>query len=1234
MRAGRRGSLQGERGQGIALDSVIRGPIDRAPRHGSAPVTMDPPSLDTAIQHALAGLYPPFEATAPTILGQVFRLLDSDFQGDGLSFLLDFLIPAKRLCEQVREAACAPYSHCLFLHEGWPLCLRDEVVVHLAPLNPLLLRQGDFYLQVEPREEQSACIMITCLSLDLRTVNKKPVPESAYPGLFTQEWLEAINNDFEGSPLRNCLVASEHGVVPVPWTKITSPEFVDARPQAMDVLSPACGSLQLEALDVSSSPGPHQARSPGTQEFLAQSMAEGKGRTHRHKYPGLIKVEQARPGEVALRMNSVASQDLEGDYVALLDFPRESRAECPRQGVGTASGCTPGALEELSGTEEIPLSQRMPPDPEVSEEPSLEKWAKPASSEGEPCILGLRRKTNRKASTHDPEWQPQGPYVNVLDNPLNDAWSLGAGVSEEPATSKTEGPLGHPETVGQLRPGPRRASSPRLSPASPAAPVSRTKMEKKTKQGNRRLLKPMACSSQNTSPSGSPTPGLKFSFLKGQRQTPGPPEKASLQHDGPWKVLCSLYASKPTRAKSAVKAGTTQTRTSGSAADSGPLTEEKADFPEASAGPPERGPALDEAPSGPEPKIGAVGVEVFHSRIACLPGGRDRAGRPLLLVSTTEGAWEAPWCTAPEVTKLLSYLCSVPRSEDAAKGLVVVIDASKQPLHPGLVRALQATQVLLPASIGAILLLGDKEAALQLQALPDVQVEMLTSLKALSYHVDPNQLPEALEGPFPYCHSEWVQFFQKMDPFLAALRQASSLLQASIEEFEKGDPPGGVQEATRCLSKSKELMEAVLKDPGLLSLQQEGGATLARLQREASRLDFNPDVRNHLAEAAALYSLVDEQLHVLVTASNHLLGKLELRVRLGRLEAAIQQVSDWMEQEGSQCLQMLTPKDGSVETVEKAQAEFEDFFLQAAAQYRRGLELSKQAAQLGAAAQGSREGGRTESPELAAFSSTQRTFQAKLTHFYMAAERQRTDLETLLHLHRFFKKMTWFHMDCQDLMTQLQLGKTQRASPRDQRRLHRYLQRLEAEFPPEKLSAMGLQVASLSRPSLGQDLWGEAQARHQEIRTLLKKALAHCPCPAAASAHSARPERRGVAAKGQGLNEELTSKGRWDLLLQDSPGGDPLPKSCWPLWATRARQNTSFQAGPAPQGAGEADEGRGLHELPHPAPEPFPAPLLFWQKLHKQGWVPHSTGGSFSSEGTDSQTSLEDSPQTSPPASL
>nr|XP_055121160.1 uncharacterized protein KIAA1755 homolog isoform X2 [Symphalangus syndactylus] len=851
---------------------------------------MDPPSLDTAIQHALAGLYPPFEATAPTVLGQVFRLLDSGFQGDGLSFLLDFLIPAKRLCEQVREAACAPYSHCLFLHEGWPLCLRDEVVVHLAPLNPLLLRQGDFYLQVEPREEQSVCIMIKCLSLDLHTVDKKPVPEPAYPILFTQEWLEAINSDFEGSPLHNCLVASENGIAPVPWTKITSPEFVDDRPQVVNALGQAWGPLPLEALDLSSPQELHQASSPDNQVLLAQSLA---------------------------------------------------------------------------------------------------------------------------------------------------------------------------------------------------------------------------------------------------------------------------------------KTGTTQTKTSGPAAASSPLTEEKPAFPEASAGSPERGPTLEEEPPRPEPRIGALGVKVFRSRIACLPGGRDRAGRPLLLVSTTEGAWEAPWCTVSEVTKLLSYLCTIPRPEDKAKGLAVLIDARKQPPQPGLVGALQATQ--------------------------------------------------------------------KLDPFLADLHQASSLLQASIEEFKKADPPGGMQEATRCLSKSKELMEAVLRDPGLLGLQREGGATLARLQRDASKLDFSPDVRSHLAAATALYSLVDEKLHVLVTASNSLLGKLELRVRLGRLEAAIHQVSDWMEQEGGRCLQMLTPKDGSLETVEKAHAEFENFFLQAAAQYRQGLELSKQAAQLGATAGGAGEAEGAEFPELAAFASTQRAFQAKLTHFYMAAERQRTDLETLLHLHRFCKRMTWFHMDCQDLMAQLRLDKTSRVSPGDQRRLHRYLQRLASEFPAEKLAAVGLQVASLSRADLGQELWEEARIRHEEIRMLLEKALTHSSCPEAPTAHSARPERRGVAAKGQSLSVEVASKGRWDQPPLDSLGMDHLPKSYWPPGPPRGEQNRTFQAGSPPQEAGraaEAEDGKGSHKLPDPAREHSLATTFFRQQPPRQSQVPRPTGGSFSSEGTDSQTSLEDSPQTSPLASL
>ncbi|KAG8517839.1 hypothetical protein J0S82_020500, partial [Galemys pyrenaicus] len=1183
----------------------------------------DPPSLDTAIQHALAGLYPPFEATAPTVLAQVFRLLDSDFHGDGLHFLLDFLIPAKRLCERVREAACAPYAHCLFLHEGWPLCLRDEVVVHLAPLNPLLLRQGDFYLQVEPQEEQAVCIMVKCLTSDLRTVDAKPVPASSYPTLFTQAWLEAINSDFEGSPLHNCLVASEDGVAPVPWTKITSPEFVDDRPQAPNALSPAWGSLQLEALDLSCPQELQQGRPLGGQELLARSLTKGRSRTYGNKYPGLIKVEQGTPGEVAFSLDAVVSQDLEGEYVALLDFSQESRGRSPRGEVETSSACPVGALKLLHGTKESPVSQRTRPSSGAPGKPSTEKESCWKAASSEEALLGLRRKDTQKAPAHDSELQPQEPCLSALENPTRCSCTSGleTSVLEAPAVSVMQGPLGDPDNVAQLRPGPQHTSPPGLCPASP---VPEAAVEEKPDEGNGRLSKPMAGPSPSTS-SRPPTPVLRFSLWRGQKQAPECPERASLPQEGPCPALCS---SKVDRAKRLGR---------------GKMTPAQLD----------KGAALEmhraarwHWESGRDRWTGSVsGIErpgwhsverfkVLTASIISPPGSRDRTGRPLLLVSTKEEAWGAPWCTPTEVTKLFSYLCTIPRSEDTTRGLAVVIDARKQRPKPGLLSAFQATQALLPASIHALLFLGEKEAALELEKLPAIQVEVLTSLKTLSHHVDPSQLPRALEGSFPYCHGEWVQFFQKLDPFLADLRQASSLLQASIKEFEKGNPPGGVQEASRCLSKSKELMEAVLRDPGLLRLQREGGATLARLQQEASKLDSNPDIRSHLAEATALYSLVDEQLHVLVTASNHLLGRLELRIRLGRLEAAIHQVSSWMEQEGSRCLQVLMLKDRSLETVEKAHAEFEDFFLQAAAQYRCGLELSKQAAQLGAAAGGTGEAGGTGFPELATFAATQRAFQAKLTHFYMAAERQRTDLETLLHLYHFCKKMTWFHMDCQDLLAQLSLGKAQRASPGDQRRLHRYLQRLASEFPAEKLAAMGLQVASLSRPDLGQDLWEEARARHEEIQTLLKKASAHCPCPAGPTAHSALLQLRGAAAKSQGWSRDVSSRGWQDLPPQDSPGLNRSPKPCWPPPAPRAGPNRRLQGVPRLEssqaaGAGEASapqEALGL------APERFLPTVFSWQRFPRQS--PHPTGGSFSSEGTDSQTSLEDSPHTSPPASL
>lgn len=145
----------------------------------------------------------------------------------------------------------------LFLCEGWPLCLHDQVVIHIAPINPLLLQPGDFYLQVAPFCEQSARILVCSLlkeeGLPVELVEETPIPETSYPCIFSRDWLEEINQGRSGTPLSQCLLATEQGVVRLPWERVFMPEFVDV---------PTCAGSSMASAPPSCPPLPPPLPSP------------------------------------------------------------------------------------------------------------------------------------------------------------------------------------------------------------------------------------------------------------------------------------------------------------------------------------------------------------------------------------------------------------------------------------------------------------------------------------------------------------------------------------------------------------------------------------------------------------------------------------------------------------------------------------------------------------------------------------------------------------------------------------------------------------------------------------------------------------------------------------------------------------------------------------------------------------------------------------------------------------
>ncbi|XP_053309914.1 uncharacterized protein KIAA1755 homolog [Spea bombifrons] len=761
-----------------------------------------------------------------------------------------------------------------------------------------------------------------------------------------------------------------------------------------------------------------------------------------------------------------AHLELEGDYVDLVDIT--AAADHPP----SASSCHPEMGDPLRA-------------PKVSKDPvsnvANNKWVcrKGLTSEEGACTPCLSRRLNNKVDNQETKCRFRRSYMAALKNPVSFCSVPMDDILEDPVgrsgSSTTFAALESP--LCSRRKAPSQIASSWLFPGK-----AESRVGDQSGQYSSRTPK------SNPSPGSDASPSLvhRFSFLRGQRSSASSGDGLAMdvgssQHGGTWRRVSAVCSPRLSRTKFLGKGSVPNATCSLDINSSVQKVPSKTGLWVSIVGSPARGSIPWETISDPPVQCQDLSAKLLYSGIACLPGSRDKQGRALIQVTTDSSVWEAAWCSVREVARLLLYLCSVARKEVKDLGVLVLVDARKQPSSPCLNAALQSVQASYPGSIQSILILVEKDGAAQLDRIPGLQLEVLTSLKALGRYVEIGQLTWDLGGTFPYCHSEWVQFYQKLDTFLADLRKASELLQHSIQELGDGNAPQDSKEAEDKMDQYRELMKLVLSDSRLVSLQREGGTTLAKLRKEATRFYCSQDVRSAVESAVHMYNSLEEKVHALVSKSNRRLELLESFLKVRALEGQFNQLISWMDGEGESKLHQMDDMEWTLETIERSHKKFKDFYLQATVHYNHGLVLLDDANKFNGSL----------FPEIESFKAVRSGFQAKLTAFYMSVERQKEELEKLVNLYRFCNKLTQLTLSCSRYLGQIKKAETRLCQPETRQCLENFLQRLTQELSADKFQEMKEESYTLSS-CRGLAVWNETWLKCQETKQLLEETLEKC----------------------------------------------------------------------------------------------------------------------------------------------
>ncbi|KAM7366452.1 hypothetical protein PAMP_015890 [Pampus punctatissimus] len=894
-------------------------------------------AMEDCVQGALSSLYPPFESTAPPLLSQVFSVLESTYQHDSLRYLLDYFVPAKHLLHKLQQHACSQYLGCLFLHSGWPLCLGEKVVVQLSTLDWRLLRSNDFYLQVVPFSTRCPRLALKCLAPGGRTVQEILVPESQHPLVFTTEWLHSVNKERGhkrevGGGLDTCLVSTCDGVVRLPWKEVVYPKFIHDPSEELGLMSNLEGSISNRLpSEGGSSLGGWGGSSSGELDSWSWDEEEdddlppdgldsepalprrrrsedGLGRTARHPqldgdYVELLEPRGGPDGGVDPRQRYLEMHGI--CKTKTLPLCRRGKAIKLRKGKAWGYGRMEGFGSFRGAKRDVvtPKGEVLTPRPSTGvTEPSKGRRSYSSSvhdsDEGDKIHrdseglenhqlyfggpfkerrpgVGKERETNGLTQPCRDDHRSKDSESEILDMTNHKVGHVIEGHSDHGSHSDSvfedaEKPLsGDSDATTPTSDAPERpftgvsAGGEITNTGSKMKSSSSTKVTEERDEGkNENRVCPRG-KEVKTAGFRAPRRKRKGRGAKGRARSGGRAQQKGLKLQG--------KAPQPSP-------------TTGSTSTQLPVTEENQSKPNEQANKPD-----EECTSTNE------GTENTTKSSA---GTVDRLGRALV-VTETDGSEEG-FCEE-DMARVLACYYRITRPAAKEKGLTVLMDSRRSPPSALCLSALKLSQVLVPGSLGSVLVLVEEQQEPPSYNLEGAEVHVVRGTAVLQQYVDKQQMPKEMDGDFTHCHSDWLAFRLSLESLTERCESALSLLGDALQSMDTEPMPDNIKAVPLSIDKHRQLMTSVLADQRLTELQQRGGAWLAGLTNSTTGLaQKSPDCRAALTATSKLYDSVDDALHRLVRVSNQRGRDLEALGRLARLVDKLEKCDKEIEQVQSQ----------------------------------------------------------------------------------------------------------------------------------------------------------------------------------------------------------------------------------------------------------------------------------------------------------------------------------------------